>query len=316
MVVQVKGVTQGRSLHIPVMVEEVVGALAVLPGGRYVDCTVGTGGHAEAILEAASPGGLLLGLDVDAQALAVAEQRLAPFKPDVRLVEANFRDLAAVCRAYNFVPVHGVLFDLGLSSFQLAHEERGFSFQVEGPLDMRFDLSQELTANDVVNHFSERELAHIIWHYGEEPQARQIARAIVRSRPIRTTMELAEVVARAVGTAGGRIHPATRTFQAIRIAVNRELENLEIGLLQALQVLGKGGRLVVISYHSLEDRLVKQFIAREAKDCICPPESPLCRCGHKATLRPVLPGPLRPTLEEIKRNPRARSARLRVAEKV
>jgi len=305
-----------EGLHIPVMVEEVLGALAVVPGGRYVDCTVGTGGHAEAVMEAASPGGLLLGLDVDGEALAVARKRLESFGEDVRLVEANYRDLLAVCRAYNFVPVHGVLFDLGLSSFQLAHPERGFSFQAEGPLDMRFDQSQELTAYDLVNKLPERELADIIWRYGEEPHARRIARAIVRARPLETTVELAEVVARAVGTAGGRIHPATRTFQALRIAVNHELENLEVALYQAVQVLGRGGRLVVISYHSLEDRLVKQFLAREARDCICPPGTPVCQCGHRATLRPVVRGPLRPSPEEVQRNPRARSARLRVAERI
>ncbi len=305
-----------KGLHVPVMVEEVVEGLAVVPGGRYVDCTVGTGGHAEAIMEAASPGGLLLGLDVDGEALAVARKRLERFGEDIRLVEANYRDLLRVCRSYNFVPVHGVLFDLGLSSFQLAHPQRGFSFQVEGPLDMRFDPSQELTAYDLVNGLPEGELADIIWRYGEEPQARRIARAIVRARPVHTTVELAEVVARAVGTAGGRIHPATRTFQALRIAVNQELENLEVALFQAVQVLGKGGRLVVISYHSLEDRTVKQFLAREARDCICPPETPVCQCGHRATLRPVMRGPLRPSPEEVQRNPRARSARLRVAEKI
>jgi 16S rRNA (cytosine1402-N4)-methyltransferase len=303
-------------LHIPVMADQVVQALDVQPGGRYVDCTVGTGGHAEAILEAASPGGLLLGIDLDSEALAVARERLAQFGSDVRLVEGNYRDLAAICSEFNFVPVHGVLFDLGLSSFQLARPERGFSFQLEGPLDMRFGPEQETTAFDIVNSLPERELADLIWRYGEEPQARRIARAIVRERPIATTTHLAEVVARAAGRGKQRIHPATRTFQALRIAVNQELENLEMALSQAVQVLGRGGRLVVISYHSLEDRLVKQFIQRESQDCICPPAVARCRCGHRATLRPVVKGVIRPSPQEVEINPRARSAKLRVAERV
>jgi 16S rRNA (cytosine1402-N4)-methyltransferase len=316
MLLELERIESATGIHVPVMVEEVLEALAVIPGGRYVDCTVGTGGHAEAILEAASPGGLLLGLDVDADALEVAARRLERFGPDVRLVKANYRDLMAVCRSYNFVPVHGVLFDLGLSSFQLAHPQRGFSFQMEGPLDMRFNQTQDLRAHDLVNKLPEKELADIIWRYGEERQARRIARAIVRARPIHTTVELAEVVARAVGRASGRIHPATRTFQALRIAVNQELENLEVALYQAVQVLGKGGRLVVISYHSLEDRVVKRFLWQEARDCICPPGSPVCQCGHRATLRVMSRGPMRPSPQEVERNPRARSARMRVAERL
>jgi 16S rRNA (cytosine1402-N4)-methyltransferase len=316
MLLELERIESATGIHVPVMVEEVLEALAVIPGGRYVDSTVGTGGHAEAILEAASPGGLLLGLDVDADALEVAARRLERFGPDVRLVKANFRDLMAVCRSCNFVPVHGVLFDLGLSSFQLAHPQRGFSFQMEGPLDMRFNQTQDLRAHDLVNKLPEKELADIIWRYGEERQARRIARAIVRARPIHTTVELAEVVARAVGRASGRIHPATRTFQALRIAVNQELENLEVALYQAVQVLGKGGRLVVISYHSLEDRVVKRFLWQETRDCICPPGSPVCQCGHRATLRVVSRGPMRPSPQEVERNPRARSARMRVAERL
>jgi 16S rRNA (cytosine1402-N4)-methyltransferase len=312
----VREIAPETTLHTPVMVEEVLHYLDVLPGGRYVDCTVGTGGHAETVLEMASPGGLLLGLDVDAQALALAGKRLERFWPDVRLVEANYRDLAAVCREYSFIPVHGVLFDLGLSSLQLAQAERGFSFQREGPLDMRFDQEQELTAFDIVNHCSEVELARIIWQYGEERQSRRIARAIVRARPIHTTRELAEVVSRAVRAPGHRLHPATRTFQALRIAVNRELENLEMALAQAVQVLGRGGRLVVISYHSLEDRIVKQFLQRESQDCICPPDLPKCLCGHRATLRPLTRSPVRPSEGEVRRNPRSRSALLRAAEKL
>ncbi len=303
-------------IHAPVLVEEAVHYLAVQPGGRYVDCTVGAGGHARAILEAASPGGLLLGLDADPKALAIAQETLAPFAGSVRLVEANFRALDKICRDLNFVPVHGVLFDLGVSSLQLADEERGFSFQVEAPLDMRFSPSQSVTADDIVNRYREAELAGIIWRYGEEPASKRIAKAIVRARPITSTLHLAAVVARAVGPGRHRIHPATRTFQAIRIAVNDELAALEDALGQARDILGTGGRLVVISFHSLEDRIVKQFMLRESRDCLCPPEAMRCTCGHKASLRLLTRRAVRPTPQETAANPRSRSARLRAAERI
>lgn len=303
-------------IHAPVLVEEAVHYLAVQPGGRYVDCTVGAGGHARAILEASSPGGLLLGLDADPKALAIAQETLAPFAGSVRLVEANFRALGKTCRDLNFVPVHGVLFDLGVSSFQLADVERGFSFQVEAPLDMRFSPSQSVTADDIVNRYREAELAGIIWRYGEEPASKRIARAIVRARPITSTLHLAKVVARAVGPGRHRIHPATRTFQAIRIAVNDELAALEDALGQARDILGTGGRLVAISFHSLEDRIVKQFMLRESRDCLCPPEAMRCTCGHKASLRLLTRRAVRPTPEETAANPRSRSARLRAAERI
>lgn len=302
--------------HAPVLVEEVLHYLAVQPGGRYVDCTVGGGGHARAILEAAAPGGLLLGLDADPNALAIATETLAPFADSVRLVEANFRRLAQICRELNFVPVHGVLFDLGLSSFQLADERRGFGFQVEAPLDMRFSPSQTLTAADIVNHYPEAELADLIWRLGEEPASRRIARAIVRARPIATTTQLAQVVSRAVGGHRQRIHPATRTFQALRIAVNDELSALADALGQARDVLGVGGRLVVISFHSLEDRIVKQFFQRESRDCVCPPETLACVCGHKAGLRVLTRRVVTPSPREVAANPRSRSARLRAAERI
>src|SRR3989304_3031130 len=267
-------------IHAPVMVEEVVRYLSVQPGGRYVDCTVGGGGHSLAILEAAAPGGLLLGIDADENALQIARERLQPFAGSTLLVHANFRDLAAVCARAEFVPVHGVLFDLGVSSYQLGDEERGFSFQTDAPLDMRFGASQAVTAHDIVNSYDERELAGTIWRFGEEPASRRIARAIVRARPPRTTTELASLVARAVGGPRRRTHPATRTFQALRITVNDELAALTQGLEQARDVLGQGGRLVVISFHSLEDRIVKQFLQREARGCGCPPESLRCAWGH------------------------------------
>ena len=303
--------------HAPVLTEEVVRYLAVRPGGRYVDCTIGAGGHAAAIMEAASPGGVLLGLDADPSALDIAAQALSRYEDDVQLVESNFRELARVCGHYDFVPVHGVLFDLGVSSMQLADESRGFGFQVEAPLDMRFSPNQTLTASEIVNEYREEELADVIWRFGEDPASRRIARAIVRARPIRTTTELAAVVSRATGGQHGRrIHPATRTFQALRIAVNDELGALSEALGQAVDVLGSEGRLVIISFHSLEDRIVKQFIALESRDCICPPERPVCTCGHTARLKPATKKAISATAGELELNPRSRSARLRAAEKL
>ncbi len=298
------------------MVDEVLHSLAVQPGGRYVDCTLGGAGHAEAVLEAASPGGLLLGIDADPNALRLASARLARFGDATVLVEGNFRDLAAICRARGFAPVHGVLFDLGLSSLQLSDEARGFSFQTEAPLDMRFSPQQALTAADIVNGYPEQELAAILWRYGEERHARAIARRIVRQRPLATTLDLARVVEQAVRGERSHIHPATRSFQAIRIAVNAELENLTLALGQARELLGYAGRLVVISYHSLEDAIVKNFFRAEARDCICPPDIPVCVCGHTATLRLVTRGALRPQSAEVAVNPRGRSARLRAAERI
>ncbi len=298
------------------MVAEVLTYLSVQPGGRFVDCTVGGGGHSLAILEAAAPGGLLLGIDADADALEIARARLQSHTDSVQLTQANFRDLAAVCRKANFIPVHGVLLDLGVSSYQLSAEGRGFSFQVEAPLDMRFGESQTVTAHEIVNTYGERDLADLIWRYGEEPASRRIARAIVGARPLATTSELAAVIARAAAGARRRIHPATRTFQALRIAVNDELNALTSALGQAVDVLGRGGRLVVIAFHSLEDRIVKQFIRRESRDCVCPPEAPSCTCEHRARLRQVAKGAVRPSQEEIAVNRRSRSARLRAAEKL
>jgi 16S rRNA (cytosine1402-N4)-methyltransferase len=298
------------------MVDEVLSAMAVQPGGLYVDCTVSSGGHADAVLEAASPGGLLLGIDADPGALSLARDRLARFGDTALLIEGNFRDLADICRAQGLERVHGVLFDLGLSSLQLSDEARGFSFQTEAPLDMRFGPRQSLTAADIVNSYPERDLADLLWRYGQERHSRAIARRIVRDRPLGTTLDLARAVQRAVGGGRFRIHPATRTFLAIRIVVNDELENLTVALDQARDLLGYGGRLVAISYHSLEDTIVKDFIRRESRDCICPPETPTCVCGHKATLRPVTRGALRPHPAEVALNPRSRSARLRASERL
>ncbi len=304
------------SPHTPVLYQQVLEALRPRPRGRYIDATVGAGGHAAGILEASAPDGQLLGIDLDPMALALAEERLARFGERVHLVRASFADLDRHAAALGWGQVDGVLFDLGLSSMQLEAAHRGFSFQREGPLDMRFDPRAEVTAADVVNRLSETELADLLWRYGEERQARRVARAILAARPIETTTQLAEVIARALGRSSSRTHPATRTFQALRIAVNRELEALEQGLEAVLRVLAPGGRLVVIAFHSLEDRLVKTFFRRESRDCLCPPEQPLCACGHLATLRVLTRRPVRPGAEEVARNPRARSARLRAAERL
>jgi 16S rRNA (cytosine1402-N4)-methyltransferase len=274
------------------------------------------------LLAASAPDGIVLALDADPAAIARAVAMRDVPGIDKRLipVRANFADLAAVAREQGVTPLDGVLLDLGLSSFQLDTPERGFAFRHEGPLDMRFDPERGVPASHLVNTLPERELADLIWRYGEEQGSRRIARAIVRERedaPIATTTRLAEIVARAVGGRRGReIHPATRTFQALRIATNDELTSLEAALSGAVDVLAPGGRLAVIAFHSLEDRIVKRFIERETADCICPPGTPLCICGHQPRLRKVTRRVVRPDAAEMVANPRARSAVLRVAERV
>jgi len=305
-------VKPGESTHIPVLYQEVLQSLQVKSGGCYIDGTVGGGGHARGILEASGPTGRLLGIDADPMAIAISAERLAEYGTRVTLVNANFAQLAEIASRYGFCPADGILLDLGLSSLQLACGERGFSFQWEGPLDMRFNPQAEKSASELVNGLSASELADILHRYGEERRAQRIAQAIVAARPIHTTRQLAEVVARAVGRRG-RIHPATRTFQALRIAVNDELAALSQALPQAVELLAPRGRLVVIAYHSLEDRLVKQFYRQEAQDCICSPEVPVCRCHHRATLEIITRKPITPSEQEIQANPRCRSARMRIA---
>lgn len=302
--------------HTPVLLEETISALAVQPGGRYFDCTVGGGGHAAAILEHSSPGGQLLGIDADPEAIKVARARLAAYGSSVLLVNDNFVNLQAIAIKYDFFPVHGILFDLGLSSLQLNGNGRGFSFQYDAPLDMRLSPGQEVTAADIVNTYSENELAHLIKTYSEESYSRLIARHIVQKRPIKTTLHLVRVIEQAIGSRRGRIHPATKTFQALRIAVNHELENLKTALKQAINLLGFEGRLVVISYHSLEDRIVKQFMQRESRGCICPPGTPTCVCQHTPSLRLINKKVITPSPTEIELNPRSRSAKLRAAERI
>jgi 16S rRNA (cytosine1402-N4)-methyltransferase len=281
-----------------------------------VDGTVGAGGHAQGILTASNPDGQLLGMDVDPMALALAEEKLAEFGERAHLVRASYTTMAEQLARLGWRKVDGILLDLGLSSMQLDSQARGFSFQSEAPLDMRFDPEAETTAAYLVNHLDEAELAKLLAKFGEEHRWRQVAKAIVNARPIYTTTELSRVVAGV--TSGGKsgIHPATRTFQALRIAVNGELEALEAVLPQCLEVLKPGGRLAIIAFHSLEDRLVKQFMRRESRDCICPPGQPVCTCGHKATLREITSKPVRPQDDEVRSNPRSRSAKLRVAERI
>jgi 16S rRNA (cytosine1402-N4)-methyltransferase len=303
------------SVHVPVMVGQVVRGLRPRPGARLVDATVGLGGHAEALLDAA-PGARLLGLDRDPAALAVAAERLGRFADRVRLRQNSFAELAAELTDEGWDGADAVLLDLGVSSLQLDTAARGFSFRQAGPLDMRMDPGGELTAATVVNTWDERALTSAIAELGEEPRARAVARAIVRARPLESTGHLADVVARAVG--GGRpgLHPATRTFQAIRIVVNDELGVLERFLADGWQRLRAGGRLAILAYHSLEDRRVKEAFRRWAASCLCPPGLPVCTCGWTATARVLTARPLRPTAEEIAANPRARSARLRIVERI
>ncbi len=304
------------SIHIPVLLRETIETLAVRPGGRYIDCTLGSGGHAAAILDHSSLGGQLLGIDADPEAIKIAKTRLEGYGSSILLINENFVNLQDICIKYDFRPVHGILFDLGLSSLQLEDEARGFSFQHDAPLDMRLNPNQKVTAADIVNTSSEIELANLIRTYGEESYSHQIAHHIMQKRPIKTTFQLVQAIEQAVGSRRGKIHPATKTFQALRIVVNQELEHLKSALNQASNLLGFEGRLVVISYHSLEDRIVKQFMQQESKDCICPPGIPTCVCQHTASLRLINKKVITPSHAEVQLNPRCRSARLRAAERL
>jgi 16S rRNA (cytosine1402-N4)-methyltransferase len=303
------------SVHTPVLLSEVLKALAVQPGGRYIDCTLGGGGHAAAILEHSSPGGQLLGIDADPNAIEAARKKFQGSHDSILIVNDNFINLQSISIKYDFFPVHGILFDLGLSSLQLNGNGRGFSIQHDAPLDMRLNPGQRITAADIVNTTPEARLTHLIKTYGEERNGHRIARMIIKERPIKTSRQLAQLIEKAVGRRG-KLHPATKTFQALRIAVNHELEYLETALRQAIDLLGYEGKLVVISYHSLEDRIVKQFMQKESKGCICPPNIPACTCGHTPRLRLINKKVITPAAEEIDNNPRSRSAKLRAAERI
>lgn len=315
-------------LHQPVLPDETLAALACRPGGRWVDGTLGGAGHAEAILAVTAPDGMLLGCDRDADAVDRARLRLRPFGERLILRHADFRTLPAILDELGFGPVDGILLDLGVSSFQLDDPARGFSFREDGPLDMRMDRTQGTTAADLVNTLSEPRLASMLHRLGEEPAASRIARAIVTAREqgrIESTGRLASIIADAVrgalrrrprGAASPRLHPATRAFQALRIAVNDELAGLEGALEESARRLKPGGRMAVIAFHSLEDRIVKRtFRAREPR-CVCPPGLPVCVCGRPGYLRAVPRRAIRPSEEEVRRNPRSRSARLRVVERI
>lgn len=309
--------------HRPVLLDEVVAQLAPQPGGVFIDGTLGAGGHASAILAATAPDGRLLGFDRDPAALAFAAQRLVPFGERITPVHSSYAAMGDVAPEHGFSQVDGILLDLGLSSRQLDDAQRGFSFFKEGPLDMRFDPHQGESAADLINNLTAEELADIFWRYGEETNSRRIARLIVTNRPFQTTTELAGMIESQVDRRSlqgrrsrrGR-HPATKVFQALRIAVNGELEEVERGLEAAIGLLKPGGRFAVISFHSLEDRMVKNFFRDAARDCVCPPAQPVCTCGAQAALRVVTRKAVQATAEEIAANPRSRSARLRVAEKL
>ncbi len=303
--------------HTPVMAAETVALLAARPGGVYLDGTLGEGGHTLALLERARPDGVVIGIDRDPRALAVARSRLADYGSRVITAHASYADMRRIASENGFAAVDGILLDLGFSSLQIDRAGYGFSFQTDEPLDMRYDNTAGATAAHIVNTMAADELADLIFRYGEERRSRAIARRIVAARPILTTGQLAQAVAAAGPRRAGRgRHPATRTFQALRIAVNGELEHLAAGLAAALELLAPGGRLAVISYHSLEDRIVKRWLERETAQCLCPPELPVCVCAHQPRLRALTRRAARPADAEKSANPRSRSARLRAAARI
>ena len=311
---------RGALSHRPVLLRETIELLAAERGGLFVDCTVGLGGHSDAILQA-SPDAQVLGIDRDEEALGLATERLAQYGSRFRAVHADFRELTRVLATAKVRQVRGVLADLGVSSLQLDSPSRGFSFRHEAPLDMRMDVSRGETAAELLGRLSEVEIARIIFEYGEERRSRRIARWIVerreRGEPVRTTTDLAELVERAVGRdKKRRIHPATRTFQALRIAVNGELENLDRFLFDAVDQLEPAGRLAVISFHSLEDRIVKRTLQKLSGRCQCPPRLPKCICGARKAIETLTKRAVAPSAQEIDENPRARSAKLRGAQKI
>lgn len=310
--------TGDRLPHNPVLYQEILQALQPKQGGLYVDGTLGAGGHAWGILHASSPDGFLLGLDVDPHAIEIANERLSEFYGRYTIRQASYTTLVDQLASMGWDKVHGIVLDLGLSSMQLDTPGKGFSFSVDDPLDMRFDPKNPVRAEDLVNELSEEDLARMIFEYGEERWSRQVARSIIKSRPVKSTRQLADIIVRSIGNhyRDSRIHPATRTFQALRMEVNQELQAIKSVLPQAISSLLPGGRLAVIAFHSLEDRLVKETFRMESRDCICPPRQPICTCGHQAVIREIIRRPIRPGETEIYENPRARSARLRVAEKL
>lgn len=310
--------------HYSVMLSECISALDVQEDGLYIDCTAGGGGHSFAIASklSARKGGRLIAIDQDADAISACRERLAPFSDRIELVHDNFSNIAAILNHYapDRKP-NGVLIDLGISSYQIDTPERGFSYMHDAPLDMRMDTSAPFTAADLLQNYSEGELIRILYEWGEERFAPQIARAIVEQRktaPITTTMELVALIRDAIPAKyiEKGSHPAKRTFQALRIEVNQELSIIEPTLLSLIEALAPGGRLAVLTFHSLEDRIVKQTFAAQAKGCTCPPDFPVCTCGKSASIRLVSKKPLLPSEAELQENPRSHSAKLRIAEKL
>ncbi|MCA9941259.1 MAG: 16S rRNA (cytosine(1402)-N(4))-methyltransferase RsmH [Anaerolineales bacterium] len=300
--------------HIPVLFQETMHILRPHAGGRYIDGTVGAGGHTAGLLAASAPDGKVLAFDRDPEAISFARARLQSDASRVTFINASYAEMGQLAPTYGFNQVDGVLLDLGLSSRQLEDGLRGFSFLRDGPLDMRFDPRRGKTAADLINTLSETDLASLFWHYGEERSSRKIARAIVLARPLHTTGELRQVIEAVMGRRG-RKHPATQVFQALRIVVNEELAAVEKGLAAGIDLLKPGGRMAVISFHSLEDRLVKQTFRQLSRDCVCPPQQPICTCDAHAVVQLVTRKAVQPGDEEIAANPRSRSARLRVVEK-
>ena len=302
--------------HRSVLYQECIYSLLPTSPKRYLDCTAGAGGDSWGILEASSPLGELVALDVDPTAISLTRKRLTEFGQRAKVIHGSFRDTEEILMKIGWDKVDGILLDLGVSSMQFDQTERGFSFRGEAPLDMRFDPTSGTSATRLIEMLSETELADVIWKYGEERASRRIAKAIKATGNVKTTTQLAQIVRSALGNTHEKQDPATRTFQALRIAVNAELQTLEEALPELVALLNPGGRIAVIGFHSLEDRIVKQYFKRESQDCICPSEQPVCTCEHKAILRLITRHPITPSDEEISSNPRSRSAKLRVAEKL
>jgi len=307
--------------HQPVLLKEVLEYLKPLPNQNFIDCTIGGGGHAREIIKKISPNGKLLGFDRDPAAIIAAKDNLSGFLDKLILIQDSYKNIDKIIYGQRlFLRFSGILLDLGISSYQVsAFDQRGFSFQKDAPLDMRFGPDSELTAEKIINQYSERELAEIFKKYGEEEKANLIAKSIIifrKKKPIKTTFELIKIIEEVKRQRPLSIHPATKVFQALRMSVNRELETLTEALPELIKILLPGGRLAVISFHSLEDRIVKKFFQNESKNCLCPKEIPVCVCHHQKTVRLINKKAIVPTLEEIRNNPRCRSAKMRVAEKL
>lgn len=302
--------------HRPVLYQETIQYLTAKHAKRFLDCTAGAGGHSEGLLRESSPDSELIALDLDPTAIALSQERLKPFGNRAKVIKASYLEAPQVLQSQGWNGVDGILMDLGVSSMQFDQAERGFSFRFDAPLDMRFDPHKGQSAANLVNSLSESDLAQIIWEYGEEKFSRRIAKAIVQARPLYTTFELADLVRKAVGKTREQQDPATRTFQALRIAVNDELNVISQAVPSLIELLQTNGRIAIISFHSLEDRIVKNVFRRESTDCICPPEKLICDCGHVATVKVLTKRPITASEDELQTNPRSRSARLRIAQKL